>query len=52
MAAASSRTPRTGSDAERLIFTLIGGGFIGIGLVIGVALQTFRGRPKKAGYKF
>ena len=38
--------------SERLIFTLIGGGFIGIGLVIGVALPPFRGRPKKAGYKF
>jgi SH3 domain protein len=38
--------------SERLIFTLLGGGFIGIGLVIGVAFQAFRGRPKKAGYKF
>ncbi|HPR51911.1 MAG TPA: TIGR04211 family SH3 domain-containing protein [Deltaproteobacteria bacterium] len=38
--------------SDRLIFTLIGGGFIIIGLVIGVLLQLFRGRPKKAGYKF
>lgn len=38
--------------SARLIFTLIGGGFIIIGLVIGVLLQLFRARPKKAGYKF
>ena len=38
--------------SDRLIFTLIGGGFIIVGLVIGVLLQLFRGRPKKAGYKF
>ena len=38
--------------SERLIFTLIGGGFIGVGLVIGMVLQIFRGRPKKAGYRF
>lgn len=38
--------------SERLIFTLIGGGFIGVGLVIGMVLQVFRGRPKKAGYRF
>ena len=38
--------------SERLIFTLIGGGFIGVGLVIGMVLQRFRGRPKKAGYRF
>jgi SH3 domain protein len=38
--------------SDRLIFTLIGGGFIIAGLVIGVLLQLFRGRPKKAGYKF
>lgn len=38
--------------SDRLIFTLIGGAFIIVGLVIGVLLQLFRGRPKKAGYKF
>ncbi len=38
--------------SERLIFTLIGGAFIIIGLVIGVLLQLMRARPKKAGYKF
>lgn len=38
--------------SERLIFTLLGGGFIGVGLVIGMVLQVFRGRPKKAGYRF
>lgn len=38
--------------SERLIFTLLGGGFIGAGLVIGMVLQVFRGRPKKAGYRF
>lgn len=38
--------------SERLIFTLIGGGFIGVGLVVGMVLQIFRGRPKKAGYRF
>jgi SH3 domain protein len=38
--------------SDRLIFTLIGGGFIIVGLVLGVILQLFRSRPKKAGYKF
>ena len=38
--------------SERLIFTLLGGGFIGVGLVVGMVLQVFRGRPKKAGYRF
>jgi len=38
--------------SERLVFTLIGGGFIIVGLVVGVLLQLFRARPKKAGYKF
>ncbi len=38
--------------SDRLIFTLIGGGFIIVGLVIGVLLQLLRGRPKKTGYKF
>jgi len=38
--------------SERIIFTLIGGGFIILGLVIGVFLQLVRSRPKKAGYKF
>jgi len=38
--------------SERLIFTLVGGGFIIIGLVIGTLLQFLRGKPKKAGYKF
>jgi len=38
--------------SERLVFTLLGGGFIGAGFVIGMVLQTFRGRPKKAGYRF
>jgi SH3 domain protein len=37
--------------SERLIFTLLGGGFIIIGLVIGSLLQLFRGKPKKGGYK-
>ncbi len=37
--------------SERLIFTLLGGGFIVIGLVIGSLLQMFRGKPKKGGYK-
>lgn len=37
--------------SERLIFTLLGGGFIIIGLVIGSLLQMFRGKPKKGGYK-
>lgn len=38
--------------SERLIFTLVGGGFIIIGLVIGTLLQFFRGKPNKGGYKF
>lgn len=38
--------------SERLIFTLVGGGFIIIGLVIGTLLQFFRAKPKKGGYKF
>lgn len=38
--------------SDKLIFTLIGGGFIIFGLVIGIILQLFRSRPKKAGYKF
>lgn len=38
--------------SERLVFTLLGGGFIGVGIVLGAALQAFRGRPKKAGYRF
>lgn len=38
--------------SERIIFTLVGGGFIILGLVIGVLLQIVRSRPKKAGYKF
>lgn len=38
--------------SERLIFTLVGGGFIIIGLVIGTLLQFFRVKPQKGGYKF
>lgn len=38
--------------SERLVFILLGGGFIGVGLVLGGTLQALRGRPKKAGYKF
>jgi SH3 domain protein len=38
--------------SERLIFTLVGGGFIVIGLVIGTLLQFMRTKPKKGGYKF
>ena len=38
--------------SDRLIFTFMGGGFIILGLVIGVLLQIYRGRPKKAGYRF
>jgi len=38
--------------SERIIFTLVGGGFIILGLVVGVLLQIVRSRPKKAGYKF
>jgi len=38
--------------SERIIFTLVGGGFIILGLVLGVLLQIVRSRPKKAGYKF
>ncbi len=38
--------------SERLIFTLVGGGFIIIGLVIGTLLQFMKTKPKKGGYKF
>jgi SH3 domain protein len=38
--------------SERLIFTLVGGSFIVIGLVIGTLLQFMRTKPKKGGYKF
>ena len=38
--------------SERLIFTLVGGGFIIIGLVIGSLLQFMKAKPKKGGYKF
>jgi len=38
--------------SERLIFTLIGGGFIIIGLVIGTLAQYVRTGQKKGGYKF
>lgn len=38
--------------SERLIFTLLGGSFIVIGLVIGSLLQFMRAKPKKGGYKF
>lgn len=38
--------------SERLIFTLVGGSFIIIGLVIGSLLQFLRVKPKKGGYKF
>jgi len=38
--------------SDRLIFTLIGGTFIVIGLVIGIVLQSLRMKQRKAGYKF
>jgi SH3 domain protein len=38
--------------SERLVFTLVGGGFIVIGLVVGTLLQFMRTKPKKGGYKF
>lgn len=38
--------------SERLVFTLVGGGFIVIGLVVGTLLQFIRTKPKKGGYKF
>lgn len=38
--------------SDRLIFTLIGGTFIIIGLIIGIVLQSLRMKQRKAGYKF
>ena len=38
--------------SERLVFTLIGGMFIGIGIIIGLFLQAVRSHPKKPGYRF
>jgi SH3 domain protein len=38
--------------SERLVFTLIGGMFIGIGIIIGFFLQAVRSHPKKPGYRF
>ncbi len=38
--------------SDRLIFTIIGGCFIIIGLIIGMLLQSLRLRQKKTGYKF
>ncbi len=38
--------------SERMVFTLIGGGFIVLGLVLGIILQTLRSRPKKSGFRF
>ncbi len=37
--------------SERLKFSLIGGGFIILGVVIGGLLQVLRLRPKRSGYK-
>lgn len=38
--------------SERLAFTLVGGGFIILGLLIGFFIQSLRYRHKKSGYKF
>ncbi|HNY66445.1 MAG TPA: TIGR04211 family SH3 domain-containing protein [Deltaproteobacteria bacterium] len=38
--------------SERIIFTLVGGAFIVMGIVIGTLLQVMRSKPKKGGYKF
>ncbi|MCE5273658.1 MAG: SH3 domain-containing protein [Syntrophaceae bacterium] len=38
--------------SERLVFTLIGGLFIGIGIVVGLFLQAARSRPRKPGLRF
>jgi len=38
--------------SERMIFILIGGGFVLAGILIGFLMQLQRGKPKKTGYKF
>jgi SH3 domain protein len=37
--------------SERLKFTLVGGGFIIIGMILGIMLQSVRLKPKRSGYK-
>jgi len=37
--------------SERIKFTLIGGGFVILGLILGVFLHALSARPKKSGYK-
>ncbi len=37
--------------SERVKFSLVGGGFIMIGIILGGLMQTLRGKPKKSGYK-
>lgn len=37
--------------SERVKFTIVGGGFIVIGVILGGVLQNLRGKPKKSGYK-
>jgi SH3 domain protein len=37
--------------SERLKFTLVGGGFIIIGMILGIMLQAVRLKPKRSGYK-
>jgi hypothetical protein len=38
--------------SERLLFTLIGGAFIALGIIVGLFLQAVRSHPKKPGYRF
>jgi SH3 domain protein len=38
--------------SDRIIFTLVGGAFIVMGIVVGTLLQIMRAKPKKGGYKF
>ncbi|MGC9324298.1 MAG: TIGR04211 family SH3 domain-containing protein [Desulfomonilia bacterium] len=47
-----SRENQRLKTSERIVFTLIGGGFIILGMIIGFFLQIIRSRPKKTGYKF
>lgn len=42
---------RSLKNSERLMFILLGGGFVIFGMIIGALFQALRLRPKRAGYK-